>query len=577
MTGERDALLIVDRYSGYLDVFPLATKSADDAFGAFVEYFGTDKPVDVYVWSDSAHELKRALSVLRVPHGKATPGRHQANGACEGYVRTAVEGARAALEHAGLPSCFWVYAIRHWCHMHNVEVTNGDSPWNKRHNKGQFQGPLIPFGSTVDFLPRAETVRALPKFEPRAMVGLFAGYYLQPGGQWKKEMLIFPKDRFDDHDFETPRRLNNLIPARIREVKVTDPIPQFMMKEGYDRARRTLAPKTIITIRKDCPTTEEMLSEDYVPAEQPPDEDDQGTLETNTVLEQETNTPTPTLQPHTTEVSDLSQHPNFHEWRRDARNRRYAYDVYGNRLRAKPGNPRQRPDGLPRDEWQRMTPAAREAIVGYDKQRKANLQGCNQDGPGSSSSSGDNVSAAVCKPGGYNTSTKDPRNRQSGNSKRATHAELAVLLGTLASILTTTEGSEDDEVSPHVTNNPRADFDTIDNNSSPHNDQGGCEDSWNNYFQHELEEAPRMPCAPSLVQPHRTKLRRPWYNACVAKPIPPCEYRKIPKAKAAMDSEWHRLRQVPRKDGSRGVWNEDKVREWQRMTPAAREAIVGYE
>jgi hypothetical protein len=32
-------------------------------------------------------------------------------------VRKIVEGARAILEHAGLPSCFWVFAVRYW----NVE------------------------------------------------------------------------------------------------------------------------------------------------------------------------------------------------------------------------------------------------------------------------------------------------------------------------------------------------------------------------------------------------------------------------------------------------------------------------
>ena len=72
--------MIVDRDSDYIDAFPLSSKSSDDAFGAFSEYFGTTTPSEVYVWSDSAHELIKALHELRVPHGKATPGRHQANG-----------------------------------------------------------------------------------------------------------------------------------------------------------------------------------------------------------------------------------------------------------------------------------------------------------------------------------------------------------------------------------------------------------------------------------------------------------------------------------------------------------------
>jgi len=191
LTGERDALLVVDRFTDYIDCYPLATKTADDAYGAFVEYFGKEKPSEVYIWTDSAHELKKSVKALGVPHGKATPGRHQANGFCERTVRRVVEGARALLEHAGLPSCFWVFAVRHWCFMHNVKVTEGGSPWDLRHGRGNFQGPKYPFGCTVDFLPKPEAVKAMPKFEPRATVGIIVGYYLQPGGEWKGEYMVF--------------------------------------------------------------------------------------------------------------------------------------------------------------------------------------------------------------------------------------------------------------------------------------------------------------------------------------------------------------------------------------------------
>ncbi len=47
LTGERDALVIVDRYSAYIDVFPLRSKSAKDASAGFLEYFGEHRPADV--------------------------------------------------------------------------------------------------------------------------------------------------------------------------------------------------------------------------------------------------------------------------------------------------------------------------------------------------------------------------------------------------------------------------------------------------------------------------------------------------------------------------------------------------
>ena len=174
LTGERNALAIVDRFSDYKDCFLLATKDAEDAYGALLEFFGRSRPK--YMWTDSAPELIRAISDMKVPHCKATPSRHQNNGYCERVVRKIVEGARAILEHAGLPSCFWTFAVRYWCFLDNVTVTDGDSPWNLRHNKGQFAGPLIPFGCLVDYLPKPETVKQLPKFEPRGHQGIFVGY-----------------------------------------------------------------------------------------------------------------------------------------------------------------------------------------------------------------------------------------------------------------------------------------------------------------------------------------------------------------------------------------------------------------
>ena len=100
-------LAVVDRYSDYVDCYPLMTKSADDAHGALLEFFGRSRPK--YMWTDSPPELIRAIKDMHVPHGKATPSRHQNNGYCERTVRKIVEGAQTFLDHAGLPNCFWSF------------------------------------------------------------------------------------------------------------------------------------------------------------------------------------------------------------------------------------------------------------------------------------------------------------------------------------------------------------------------------------------------------------------------------------------------------------------------------------
>ena len=68
---------------------------------------------------------------------------------------------------------------------------------------------------------------------------------------------------------------------------------------------------------------------------------------------------------------------------------------------------------------------------------------------------------------------------------------------------------------------------------------------------------------------HRVAQELPHYNACVARTMKPTEVKTNIKAQAAMEMEWRRLRQVPRKDVKVGVWDVDPVQEW---SPVRRDA-----
>ena len=103
LTGERDALVVVDRATEHTDCYPLQSRSSADAHGALREYFGDAKPKRMY--TDNAPELIRACKDLRYPHDTSTPHRHQSNAYCERTVRKVLDGARALLVHAGLASC----------------------------------------------------------------------------------------------------------------------------------------------------------------------------------------------------------------------------------------------------------------------------------------------------------------------------------------------------------------------------------------------------------------------------------------------------------------------------------------
>ena len=67
LTGERDALVVVDRYSEYVDCFPPMTKTADDAHGALLDFFGRS----IFLPSSSARSrtctFRTASNTVKTP------------------------------------------------------------------------------------------------------------------------------------------------------------------------------------------------------------------------------------------------------------------------------------------------------------------------------------------------------------------------------------------------------------------------------------------------------------------------------------------------------------------------------
>ena len=81
------------------------------------------------------------------------------------------------------------------------------------------RGCVCLFGSLVSYMPKPETVKALPKFDPRGSRGIIVGCRLHSGGIWAKDYLVFPVRYFDDYDFDKPRNMMELVPITTRELK----------------------------------------------------------------------------------------------------------------------------------------------------------------------------------------------------------------------------------------------------------------------------------------------------------------------------------------------------------------------
>ena len=186
--------------------------------------------------------MKGIAHDLRCVHDTSAPGIHQSSGVAERAVRTIEDGARTALSQAGLPTAFWPYAVEHFSFALNISCrfSDEDSSWNIKHCLGQFEGPLIPFGAIIDFLPIPEVAERKPKFSPRSVPGIFLAYYLDSGGQWKGDYLVAELSEFEHVDFSRDGKKRPVKVQRVRDIVFDSSNISFPLKRQYDIANRTL-------------------------------------------------------------------------------------------------------------------------------------------------------------------------------------------------------------------------------------------------------------------------------------------------------------------------------------------------
>merc|ERR1712115_396034 len=157
--GNKDAMIIADVGTGKFDCYPLKSKDADDAHWAIQNFRG--KNYINMVYSDNSREIQKVMA-----------------------------GGRTLLEAAGLPACYWPYAVRAFCFGCVVRMENKESIYNIQLGKGHFPGLRLPFGCKVDFKPSPLSREKQSASEPDTKVGVFFGYELDPGGKWSGRYYV---------------------------------------------------------------------------------------------------------------------------------------------------------------------------------------------------------------------------------------------------------------------------------------------------------------------------------------------------------------------------------------------------
>ena len=103
-------------------------------------------------------------------------------------MRRVKEGTSAVLLQSGLNEKWWADSMECYTSLRNVTdlLSDGKTPYERRIGQ-PFKGPIIPFGSLVEYHPiTAKDQSRIHQFGKKVLPGLFFGYALYAGGIWKR-------------------------------------------------------------------------------------------------------------------------------------------------------------------------------------------------------------------------------------------------------------------------------------------------------------------------------------------------------------------------------------------------------
>ena len=106
------------------------------------------------IYTDNSLEFGKACEDLSWNHCTSTPHRSETNGIAERAVRRIKEGKSAVLLQSGLNEKRWADSMECFTYLRNIQdiLSDGKTPYERRFGE-PFNGPIIPFGSLVEYHP----------------------------------------------------------------------------------------------------------------------------------------------------------------------------------------------------------------------------------------------------------------------------------------------------------------------------------------------------------------------------------------------------------------------------------------
>ena len=203
ITTDRYAIVMQNLATQWIQSYPCKTKTSQETQRSLQKFLEPGRKPKV-INTDNSLEFGNACEDLSWNHCTSTPHRSETNGIAERAVRRVKEGTSAVLLQSGLNENWWADSMECYTYLRNIQdlLSDGETPHERRFGQ-PFKGPIIPFGSLVEYHPiTAKDQSRIHQFG----LGLFLGYALYAGvTYWLQTLRSW---RRWTHQKSTLKRLN---------------------------------------------------------------------------------------------------------------------------------------------------------------------------------------------------------------------------------------------------------------------------------------------------------------------------------------------------------------------------------
>ena len=241
--NHRYAVVVQDLATQWIQSYPCKTKTSQETQRSLQKFLEPSGKPEV-IYTDNSLEFGKACEDLFFNHCTSTPHRSETNGIAERAVRRVKEGTSAVLLQSGLNESWWADSVECYTYLRIVTdlFSDGKTPYERRFGQ-PFGGPIIPFGSLVEYHPiTANDQSRIHQFGKKVLPGLFLGNALYAERIWKGDVLIADLEELETMDASEiySKRLNAKEVIFHQKGEFTFPIADGRIKTpGEDQEPRT--------------------------------------------------------------------------------------------------------------------------------------------------------------------------------------------------------------------------------------------------------------------------------------------------------------------------------------------------